>query len=133
MENGNLYYEFTVYAIDHNHVDIVEFDNDTLFMNIYHFWCFVHFLSPYYSWEQEAIANLRKNIIKKWPSNDFSNVNLFLELVSCRTKEIDPTYYFYESEDYFELLMSLKLKMDRMICDRHVNVNVNRSVKKCIR
>ena len=49
MENGNLYYEFTVYAIDHNHVDIVEFDNDTLFMNIYHFWSFVHFLSPYYS------------------------------------------------------------------------------------
>ena len=131
MENGNLCYEFTVFAIDHSHVDIVEFDNDTL--NIYHFWCFVHFLSPYYSWEQEAIANLRKNIIKKWPSNYFSNVNLFLELVSCRTKEIDPTYYFYESEDYFELLMSLKPKMDRMICDRYVNVNVNRSVRKCIR
>ena len=29
MENGN--YELIVYAIDHNHVDIVEFDNDTLF------------------------------------------------------------------------------------------------------
>ena len=46
--DGN--YELIVYAIDHNHVDIVEFDNDTLFMNIYHFSCFLHFLSPYYSW-----------------------------------------------------------------------------------
>ena len=95
--DGN--YELIVYALDHNRLDIVEFDNDTLFMNIYHYWCFLHFLSPYYSWGEEAIANLRKNIIKKWPSNDFSNVYLFLELVSHRTRQIDPTYYFYESED----------------------------------
>ena len=130
--DGN--YELIVYALDHNRLDIVEFDNDTLFMNIYHYWCFLHFLSPYYSWGEEAIANLRKNI-KKWPSNDFSNVYLFLELVSHRTRQIDPTYYFYESEDYFELLMSLKSTMDRKICDTHVNVNVNvnRSVRKCIR
>ena len=132
MDRNN---ELIVYAIDHNHVDILELDNDTLFMNIYHFWCCLHFVSSNYSWGEGAAANLRKNIIKKWPSNDFSNVYLFLELISHRTKQIDPTYYFYQSEDYFELLMSLKSTMDRMICDRHinVNVNVNRSVRKCIR
>ena len=70
---------------------------------------------------------------KKWPSNDFSNVNLFLELVSCRTKEVDPTNYLFQSEDYFELLMSLKPKMDRMVCDRHLNVNNGVSKRKCIR
>ena len=133
METENLCYEFTIFEIDHNYMDIVEFDDDTLFMNIYHFWCFVHFLSPYYSWEEDAIQNLRKNIIKKWPSNDFSNVNLFLELVSCRTKEVDPTNYLFQSEDYFELLMSLKPKMDRMVCDRHLNVNSGVSKRKCIR
>ena len=101
------YYEATIYAIDHNQIDIIEFDNDTLFMNIYHYWCFLHFLSPYYSWGKDAVVKLRENIIKKWPSNDFSNVYLFLELVSQMTRQIDPTYYFYESEDYFELLMSL--------------------------
>ena len=133
METENLYYQFTIFEIDHNYMDIVEFDDDTLFMNIYHFWCFVHFLSPYYSWEEDAIKNLRKNIIKKWPSNDFSNVSLFLELVSCRTKEVNPTGYLFKSEDYFELLMSLKSKMDRMVCDRHLNVNSGVSKRKCIR
>ena len=62
--DGN--YELIVYALDHNRLDIVEFDNDNLFMNIYHYWCFLHFFSPYYSWGEEAIPNLRKNI-KKWP------------------------------------------------------------------
>ena len=130
-ENGNLHYEFTVFAIDHNYTTIVEFDDDTLFMNIYHYWCFVHFLSPYYTWEKDAIQNLRKNIIRKWPTNDFSNVNLFLELLVCKAKEIDPTKYFFESEDYFEKIMSLKPKMDRMVCDRHLNVTVSK--RKCIR
>ena len=133
METENLYYEFTIFEIDHNYMDTVEFDDDTIFMNIYHFWCFVHFLSPYYSWEKDAIQNLRKSIIKKWPSNDFSNVNLFLELVFCRTKEVDPTNYLFQSEDYFELLMSLKPKMDQMVCDRHLNVNSGVSKRKCIR
>ena len=119
------------YRIDYSRLHISDFDNDTLFMNIYHFWFYLHFFSPCYSWREGAMANLRKNIIKKWPSNDFSNVYLFLELVSFQTKEIDPTSYFYESENYFELLMSLKSRMDRMICDRHLNIN--RSVRKCIR
>ena len=125
------YYELTVYAIDHHQIDIAKFDNDTLFMNIYNHWCFLHFLSPYYSWGKEAIVKLRKNIIKKWSSNDFSNVYLFSELVAQMTRQIDPSYYLYESEDYFELLMSLKSTMDQNICLRHLNIN--RNVRKCIR
>ena len=66
---------------------------------------------------------LKENIIKKWPTNDFCNVNLFLELVFLKNKDIDPTAYFYKSEDYFEYLMTLKLKFDRMVCDRHLNIN----------
>ena len=125
------YYETTIYAIDHNQIDIIEFDNDTLFMNIYHYWCFLHFLLPYYSWGKDATPKLRKNIIKKWPSNDFSNVYLFLELVSQMTRQVDLTYYFYKSEDYFELLMSLKSTMDQNICFRHLSIN--RNVRRCIR
>ena len=34
--DGN-YYELVVYAIDHNQIDIVQFDDDTLFMNIYYY------------------------------------------------------------------------------------------------
>ena len=75
--------------------------------------------------------NLKENIIKKWPTNHFCNVNLFLELVFLKNKDIDPTVYFYKSEDYFEYLMTLKLKLDRMVCDRHLNINKKK--RKCIR
>ena len=102
-------------------------------MNIYHYWCFVHFLSPYYSWENKAINSLKVNIIRKWLQKDFSNVNLFLELLLVKAKEVDPTDYFFQSEDYFTVLMSLKPKMDKMVCDRHLNHIVIGSKRKCIR
>ena len=65
-----------------------------------------HYLSPYYLWEQNAMMKLKENIIKKWPLNDFCNVNLFLELMSFRNRDIDPTVYFWKSEDYFQYLMT---------------------------
>lgn len=132
-----MYYQFTVMQIDNKYMKISEFKDETLFMNIYHYWCFLHFLSPYYSWENEAIKTLRINIIRKWPRKDFSNVNLFLELLSCRAKELDPTNYFFKSEDYFTILMSLKSKMDKMVCHRHLDhldhFVVIGSKRKCIR
>ena len=133
MEAENMYYEFTVSEIDNEYMKIIEFNNETLLMNIYHYWCFVHFLSLYYSWGDEAIKNLKMNILQKWPK-DFSNVNLFLELLLSRTKEVDPTRYFFQSEDYFTLLMSLKPIMDKMVCDRHLSLNLNfiKSKRKCI-
>ena len=90
-----MYYQFTVMQIDNKYMKMSGLKDETLFMNIYHYWCFVHFLSPYYSWENQAIKTLRINIIRKWPRKDFSNVNLFLKLLSCRTKELDPTKYFF--------------------------------------
>ena len=131
-----MYYQFTVMQIDNRYMKISEFKDETLFMNIYHYWCFLHFLSPYYSWENQAIRTLKINIIRKWPRKDFSNFNLFLELLSCRAKEVDPTKYFFTSEDYFTTLISLKSTMDKMLCDRHLHLNhgiVIDSKRKCIR
>ena len=135
MEAENMYYEFTISQIDNKYMKIIEFNNETLFMNIYHYSCFVHFLSPYYSWGDKAIKNLKMNMLQKWPRKDFSNVNLFLELLLSRTKEVDPAKYLFQSEDYFTLLMSLKPVMDEMVCDRHLSLNLNfiKSKRKCIR
>ena len=118
---GDEQYEITIFTFDSNNID--EFDNDTLFINIYNYWCFSHYLPIYYSWEEYAKEKLKENIIKKWPTNDFCNVNLFLELVSLKNKDIDPTVYSLKSEDYFEYLMTSKLKFDRMVCDRHLNIS----------
>ena len=87
-------YRVTLFEIDTNNRLIEEFDNDTLFLNIYNYWCICHYLSLNYLWEQNAMMKLKENIIKKWPLNDFCNVNLFLELMSSRNRDIDPTVYF---------------------------------------
>lgn len=128
-----MYFQFTVSQIDNKYMKLSQFKDETLFMNIYHYWCFVHFLSPYYSWENKAINTLKVNIIRKWPKKDFSNVNLFLELLSVKAKEVDPTDYFFRSEDYFTVLMSMKSVMDKMVSDRHLNHIVIGSKRKCIR
>ena len=114
-------YEIVTLRFNQNNID--EYDNDTLFRNIYNYWCLSHYLSIHHLWRQYAIQKLKENIIKKWPTIDFCNVNLFLELVFLKNKDIDPTVYFYRSEDHFEYLMTLKLKLDRMVCDRHLNIN----------
>ena len=45
MENENniadLYYEVVIFEIDRNNQNIAKFDDDTLFMHIYHFYCFL--------------------------------------------------------------------------------------------
>ena len=107
------------------------FESDTLFMNIYNYWCFCRHLLWRHLWDKKAMLELKKNIIKKWPKNDFCNVNLFLELMSANNKEIDPTVYFWKSEDYFERLMILKPKFDKMVCKRHLNVVGKK--RQCIR
>ena len=93
----------TLFEIDTNNRLIEEFDTDTLFLNIYNYWCFCHYLSPYYLWEQYAMIKLKENIIKKWPSNDFCNVNLFLELMSSRNKDIDPKDIFGNQKIIFNI------------------------------
>ena len=119
---NNELYRITLFEIDTNNRLIEDFDNDTLFLNIYNYWCFCHYITPYYLWEQ-YVMKLKENIIKKWPSNDFCNVNLFLELISFKNKDVDPTVYFWKSEDYFQHLMTLKSKFDLMVRERHLNIN----------
>ena len=55
--------EWLILKIDQNQKTIDEFDNDTLFMNIYYFYCFSRYLSPYCKWEKEALKRLKENII----------------------------------------------------------------------
>ena len=76
----NGYYEFTISQIDYGHQEISDFDNETLFMNIYHYWCFSNYLSMYYIWRYTALNRLKSDIRKKW-CKDLTNVNLFIELI----------------------------------------------------
>ena len=133
------YFEFTISQIDNGYQKIFDFDDETLFMNIYHFWCFSKYLSPYYRWGIKALKNLKRNIKRKW-SKDFTNVNyLFIELVNQELKEVDPSNYFFNSENYFTKLMFAKPIMDLMIRNRHLSKEkmkknlVDFKIRKCIR
>ena len=59
------YYEFTVSQIDNDEMKISELDNETLFMNIYNYYCFKKFMSMYYIWRHTALDRLRINIKRK--------------------------------------------------------------------
>ena len=58
-------YEEKVCQIDSGNEKIDEFDKDTLFLNIYHFWCFSNYLSMYYIWRWTALDRLKMNLKKK--------------------------------------------------------------------
>ena len=83
-------------------------------MNIYHFWCFSKYLPPYYRWGNKALRRLKINIRRKWNNKDLTNVNLFIDLVKKHSQEIDPSTYFFNSENYLTKLMFLKPIMDVM-------------------
>ena len=111
-------FEWVIFKIDQNQKRVEEFDNETLFTNIYLFYCFCRYLSPYYKWEKEALKRLKENIILKWPKETFGNVFVFIELLSRGFKEVNPTVYFYNSEDYFEQLLKLDMLKDDLIFKR---------------
>ena len=115
---SNYYSEFTISQIENGFFKISEFDDETLFINIYHFYCFTQYLSPYYKWADKALRRLELNIRRKWISRDLTNVNYFIYLVKKRSKEIDPSIYFFNSENYFVKLMFLKPIMDLMWNDQ---------------
>ena len=131
------YYEFTIGQIDNSYMKISEFDNETLFINIYHFWCFVNYMSMYYIWRYTALDRLKRNIRKKW-SEDFMNVNLFIELSERKFELISPFDFYFNSEDYFQKLIFLKSDLNRMIKPHHLIFieRKNKKIKlkrKCIR
>ena len=122
------YYEFTIGQIDNSYMKISEFDNETLFINIYHFWCFVNYMSMYYIWRYTALDRLKRNIRKKWLEG-FMNVNLFIELSERKFELISPFDFYFNSEDYFQKLIFLKSDLNRMIKPHHL-IFIEREKKK---
>ena len=131
------YYEFIIGQIDNGYIKISEFDNETLFINIYHFWCFVNYMSMYYIWRYTALDRLKRNIRKKW-LEDFTNVNLFIELYERKFELISPFDFYFNSEDYFQKLIFLESDLNRMIKPHHLIFIETKKKKirlkrKCIR
>ena len=122
------YYEFTIAQIDNGYQKISEFDNETLFIDIYHFWCFANYMSMYYIWRYTALDRLKNNIRKKW-LKDFTNVNLFIELCERKTELISPFDFYFNSEDYFQKLIFLKSDLNKMIKPHHL-IFIERKKKK---
>ena len=58
-------YEERVKKIDSNYLLIKLFDKETLFLNIYFFWCIQHFVSVYHIWGFEALTKIKENLSKK--------------------------------------------------------------------
>ena len=108
------YFEFIISEIENGYYKVSEFDDETLFMNIYIFWCFTRYLSSYYKWGNSALRRLEVNIRRKWSYKDLSNADFFIDLVKKQSREIDPSSYFFDSENYLTKLMFLKPIMDVM-------------------
>ena len=108
----NYYFEFVISQIENCYFKISEFEEEPLFMNIYYFYCFTMYLSPYYRWGKLALRKLELNIRKKWIKRDLTNVNYFIYLVKKKDPRINPNRYFFNPEDYFIKIMYLKPLMD---------------------
>ena len=59
------YDEFTISQIDYGIQKISEFDDETLFMNIYHFWCFSKHLSRYFIWGGSKLYMFKFKFVSK--------------------------------------------------------------------
>ena len=131
-------YEFTIAQIDNGYQKISDFDNETLFENIYCYWCFTNYMSMYYIWRHTALDCLKSNLKRKWPK-DFTNVNLFIKLCDRKTELINPFTFYFNSEDYFQKLIILKTDLNKLIKEHHLTVLPQRErrkrklIRKCIR
>ena len=113
------YYEITIAEIDNGYFKIKDFDNDSLFLNIYNFWCFSNYLSMYYIWRITALDRLKMNLKRKWLSI-LRSVNLFIELVERKTEKLNPSVFFDNSESYFEKILLLKSDLEKFIKPHHI-------------
>lgn len=102
------FFQFMFDQIDQGYYKISELDDETLFINIFYFYCFVKYLSPYCKWGKKAIRTLEINVRRKWVKRDLCNVDYFVDLVKKTSPTIDPTDYYFNSEDYFIKLLFLK-------------------------
>ena len=63
----------------------------------------------YHIRKSTALTRLERNIKRKWV-DDLSKVDLFLERIRERDKDIKPTsLFFFDSESYFEHLLLWKI------------------------
>ena len=129
-------YEEKVRQIDSANQKIDEFDKDTLFLNIYYFWCFTNYLPMYYIWCWTALERLKMNLKKKWPKN-FVNVNLFIELCERKAELINPTVFYDDDESYFEKILLLEEDLMKNLKPHHIIIKDKkkkiRKIYKCIR
>ena len=102
------------------------FYNQTLFMNIVLF-CYYQRL-PSCKWKDNAIKELKHNIILKYPKENFGNVFVFIELLIRGCEDVNPIGFYYRSEDYFEKLFKLDILKDKLIFKR-----IFKKGRKCIR
>ena len=127
-------YENRIQEIDNNYDKIQDFDKDSLFSNIYHFWCFANYLSMYYIWRITALHRLKVNLKKKWIL-DLPNFNLFIELLERKTETLNPIIFYDDSESYFEKLFLMKSDVEKLIKSHHVIKKKKKIIflRKCIR
>ena len=128
-------YEEKIRQIDSGNEKIDEFDKDTLFFNIYHFWCSANYLSMYYIWRWTALDHLKMNLRKKWPKN-FVNVNLFIELCERKTEMINPVVFYDDDESYFEKILILEEDLMKNLKPHHIIKDKKKKIRKiykCIR
>ena len=121
------YYEITIAEIDNGYFKIKDFDNDSLFLNIYNFWCFSNFLLMYYIRRITALDRLKMNLKRKWTTH-LANVNLFIELVERQIEKLNPLNFYFDIES-FEKLILLKPDFDRLIKPHHINIIKKRRKK----
>ena len=100
-------FDHVINEIDNGNIDIKLFEEETLFMNIFYCYYFTKFLSPYFSWGDDMIKKLKRNIRRKWSKN-LPNVDFFVRQIEKQTSEIDHHDYYFNSEDYFTKLLFLK-------------------------
>ena len=93
--------------IDNGYINEKIFEEENLFINIFCCFYFTKYLSPYYSWGDKIIKSLKRNIRRKWLKS-LQNINFFIMQIEKKTPEMDPFYYYYNSEDYFTKLLYLK-------------------------
>ena len=130
----NYYFEFIITQIENGYFKTSEFEEETLFMNIYYFYSFAKYLSPYSKWSELALRKLESNIRKQWIEKELTNVDYFIHLVKKQSVEIDPTNFLFYSENYFQILQYLKPIMDVMSDDFEKNKkNKKNVIRKPIR
>ena len=102
-----------VQKLDGGLISYGQFQFEPLFINIYYCFYFVKFLSPYYTWGDEIIKVLKRNIRKKWRPA-LPNVEFFLDQIEKKNDQVDPFDYWFQSEDYFQKLCALKPLADML-------------------